>query len=167
MRLPGLLSMAAVMTFATAGNAAALPSPGNFLSEAIRDGRAEIELCNMALEKSQRPEVKEFARHMIQEQSDLNSKMEALAKRKGVPLPQGVSMTQKGRYELLSQTPQARFDKAFMDQNVSDHKVDVSNFSEAANEATDADIKGLAQETLPTLEKHLRIAEDLDARVKQ
>ena len=161
-----LIPVLAALTCAWAAGAAAVPSPGNFLSEAVRDSRAEIQACNLALEKAQNPEVKQFAQRMIKDHSELSTKIEAVAKKKGVSLPPGISMTQKGRYELLDQTPQSHFDKAFMDHNVSDHKSDVKTFSEEAQEATDRDVKALASEALPQLQTHLRLAEDLDAKIQ-
>jgi len=38
---------------------------------------------------------------------------------------------------------------------VDDHKKDVDEFKETANDAKDPDIKAFASKTLPTLEEHL------------
>jgi putative membrane protein len=57
------------------------------------------------------------------------------------------------------------FDKAYMDDMVKDHKKDVAEFRKEANGGKDSDIKGFASKTLPTLEEHLKMAEDTHAKV--
>ncbi|HJW26982.1 MAG TPA: DUF4142 domain-containing protein [Rhodocyclaceae bacterium] len=151
-----------------AGLCAAAPAaPDKFLTEAIQDGRAEIEICKVALRKSKSADVKEFAQRMIKEHSEINDKVEALAKGKGITLKAGISAKQKATNEMLSHTPEARFDKAFMDHNVSDHKKDVEDFGKQANEAADGDVKAFAAETLQILKKHLQLAEDVGAKLKE
>jgi hypothetical protein len=53
-----------------------------------------------------------------------------------------------------------------MAEMVSDHKQDVSEFEKESKSGHDSDIKGFASKTLPTLQEHLKLAEDTDAAVK-
>jgi putative membrane protein len=144
-----------------------VPPPDKFLGEAIQDGRAEVQTCNLALQKSGNPDVKSFAQRMIKDHTATNNKIEALAKSKNIALPEGISVKQKATYELLSKSSGTRFDEAFMDHNVSDHETDVKNFTEQANGATDPDVKAFAAETLKTLKEHLQLARDVRAKVKK
>lgn len=158
--------LAGCLAFGAGIGAAAATSADKFLTEAIQDGRAEIEICRVALRKSRNADVKEFAQRMIKEHSEINDRVEALAKGKGIALKAGISAKQKATNEMLSHTPEARFDKAFMDHNVSDHKKDVEDFGKQANEESDAEVKAFAAETLQILKKHLQLAEDVGAKLK-
>ena len=53
-----------------------------------------------------------------------------------------------------------------MDDMVADHKEDVAEFQKQAKSGGDADLKGFASKTLPTLQEHLTMAESTDKAVK-
>ena len=59
-----------------------------------------------------------------------------------------------------------RFDHEYMEQMVKEHKKDVSEFQKQAKSAKDPDIKGFASKTLPTLQEHLAMAQQVEAAVK-
>ncbi|HEX8989795.1 MAG TPA: DUF4142 domain-containing protein [Rhodocyclaceae bacterium] len=146
--------------------AAAADSPESFLKDAIEDSRAEVQVSQLALQKSQNPEVKQFAQRMIKDHTALNQRIESLAQNKHVKLPDGTSLGEKATYEKLAHTSDS-FDKDYMDHNVSDHQDDVKKFSLQAAEGKDPEIKSFAAETVPKFREHLKLAEALDAKVKQ
>ncbi|PYX62544.1 MAG: DUF305 domain-containing protein, partial [Acidobacteria bacterium] len=53
------------------------------------------------------------------------------------------------------------FDKEFKTMAVKDHKKDIKEFERLSKSAEDADLKSWATKTLPTLQEHLRLAEQL------
>jgi putative membrane protein len=53
-----------------------------------------------------------------------------------------------------------------MEDMVKDHKDDISEFQKEANHGGDPDLKAFAQKTLPTLQEHLRLAQEGLAAVK-
>jgi len=57
------------------------------------------------------------------------------------------------------------FDRAYMQAMVADHKKDVNEFRLEAKSGKDADVKGWAAKTLPTLEEHLRLAQSANSAV--
>lgn len=157
--LTALLALGGVRT------AAAVDSPKSFLSDAIEDSRAEVQVCQLALQKSQNPDVKAFAQRLLKDHTALNQRIEAVARAKNVKLPDGTSLTEKATYEKLAHTSDD-FDKDFMDHNVSDHQDDIKKYSEQAQSGKDPEVKALASETVPKLQEHLRLAQALDAKVK-
>jgi len=50
---------------------------------------------------------------------------------------------------------------AFKKQMVADHRSTVAAFQKAASSARDAELKAWVQKTLPTLQDHLKMAQDL------
>ena len=48
---------------------------------------------------------------------------------------------------------------------VQDHKKDVAEFKKESTKAKDADVKSWASATLPTLQDHLKMIEDISAKM--
>ncbi len=59
----------------------------------------------------------------------------------------------------------ADFDRAFIQQMVSDHQRAVADFQRAASSASDSDVRRFAQQTLPGLQEHLQQARTLSERL--
>lgn len=145
--------------------AAAVESPKSFLSGAIEDSRSDIQLSQLALQKSQNADVKSFAQRMIKDHTALNERIEALARAKNLKLPGGTSLRQQASYEQLSHAS-GNFDKLYMDDRVAEHQYDIKKFSEQAQSATDPEVKALAAEMVPKMQEDLRLAQTLDAKLK-
>jgi putative membrane protein len=60
----------------------------------------------------------------------------------------------------------AEFDRKYMDQMVKDHEKTVSLFERESTKGSDAEVKAWAAKTLPALREHLRMARDIESRVK-
>ena len=60
----------------------------------------------------------------------------------------------------------AEFDRAFMQYMVADHEKAVAKFDEASRTATDADVKAFAASTLPVLQEHLRMAKEIQTKLR-
>jgi putative membrane protein len=137
-----------------------------FLGKAEQDSLAEVRVCQLALERSSSDDVKRFARQMIDDHNRVLQQVGQLAAKKRATLPQDVTAEQKETYGKLEALSGAAFDKEFMDHNVSDHKADIKDFAEQAEKGSDPDVKAFASATLPTLQKHLEMSQQVDAAVK-
>jgi putative membrane protein len=69
-------------------------------------------------------------------------------------------------YDRLSQLHGAEFDRAYMQDMVKDHKNDIAEFQKEANRGKNEDLKSFASETLPTLQEHLKMAQNTAAKVR-
>ncbi|MCC8404038.1 DUF4142 domain-containing protein [Paraburkholderia sp. MMS20-SJTN17] len=166
-RLGKAIAGIALMGSVSIACAAHADEPGKFLGDAIQDGRAEIQSCQLALRTSSDPSVQAFAKRMIADHESLDARIETLAQRKGYTLPDGISMTQQATQTVLKPLTGHAFDLAFMKHNVSDHEADIKQFSEEAQKGSDADVRSLAAGALPTLQEHLKLAEQTQAKVKR
>jgi putative membrane protein len=61
-----------------------------FVMDAAHGGMAEVQLGQLALQRSTNPEVKRFAQQMIQEHSRANEELMRLATQKGITPPTDV-----------------------------------------------------------------------------
>jgi putative membrane protein len=136
-----------------------------FLKDAAESGMAEVALGQLAASKATNADVKSFGQKMVDDHGKANDQLKQLAAQKGVTLPDGPSMMQKHDADRLSKMSGAGFDRAFMDQMVKDHKKVVAEFDRVSKGAKDSDVKSFASSTLPTLQDHLKMAQDLDSTV--
>lgn len=143
-----------------------LLDPSAFLVTAYQDGLAEIQLSQLALQKSANDEVRRFAQRMIDDHSQANNRITALAQQKGVTLPTATTPAQQAAADELARFAGADFDKAYMDKNVIVHVQDVRQAAQQFSQGRDADVRNLAQQTLPVLAAHLATAIDIDTRIE-
>jgi putative membrane protein len=171
--LAGLCSTVAAQTAASApasGAAAASralsAADKDFLLKAAQGGQAEVETSKLAASKATSPEVKSFAAQMVTDHTKANDELKALASSKGVTLPSEPSTRQKAGLKKLEAATGADFDHKYADSmGVGAHRETVALFKKASTSSQDADVKAWAAQTLPTLERHLKMAEDLKKNV--
>jgi putative membrane protein len=134
-----------------------------FISQAAQNGYAEIETSKMAMEKASNPKVKEFAKQMIDDHTQANEELKALASSKDVEVPDDPSLLQRGKAMLMLKTAEgATFDRRYAESmGVQAHEDNVELFQKAAGSAEDPGVKAYAQKVLPKLQAHLKMAQEL------
>jgi len=142
------------------------PADKTFVQKAAIGGLAEVEMGKLAQQKAGSDQVKQFGTRMVDDHSKANDELKQVASSKGIALPSDLDAKHKGKMAKLEKLSGAQFDRAYMDDMVADHKEDVSEFQKQAKSGSDADIKGFASKTLPTLQEHLTLAESTDKAVK-
>lgn len=137
----------------------------SFLKNAAEAGSMEVEGSQLALNKASSADVKSFAQQMIDDHTKAAQDLSALASSKGVKLPEGPSITQKAKLKLLGTHEGAKFDADYAKSvGVKAHEDAVKLFTKASTDAKDADVKAFAAKTLPTLQHHLEMARELQAK---
>ena len=156
------LAVAALVLPVAAFSADALShSDSSFLKDAAESGLFEIQAAKIALDKGNDPQVKSFAQQMIDDHTKANQDVEALASQKGVKLPTSPSVAQKAKLATLNHWSKSGFDHHYAEDQLNEHKTDVKLFTKTSTGAKDADVKALAAKTLPTLQHHLDMAQQL------
>lgn len=131
-----------------------------FVEEASAKGLAEIETARMALNKGTAPEVKAFAQQMLDDHTAANKELAAIAKGKDLKIADDAELMNKAKAFILKQRDGESFDEAYANNQVVAHEQTIELFREAVN-LRDPELKAFAQKTLPKLEHHLRMAQDL------
>src|SRR5947209_8592002 len=132
-----------------------------FVKEASRGGMSEVELGNLAKQKGTSQSVKEFGERMVRDHKKANDELKQIVSQKGAALPAELNRNERSTMDKLQKANGAEFDREYTEAMVKDHRTDVKEFQDAAQSANDSDIKSFAQKTLPTLQEHLRMAEDM------
>ena len=81
------------------------------------------------------------------------------AQQMGVTRPSEPNAKQKKMYDHLSSLSGPQFDRQFAQAMVSDHKEDIGKYQKEAR--SKGPLADFAQQTIPTLQKHLQTAESL------
>jgi putative membrane protein len=147
------------------GDTSLSPADKHFMNEAAEGGQAEVELGQLATSKASDQKVKDFGQKMVDDHSKANDHLKDCASKLGITLPHHPSAMEEAQKAKLSAYSGAHFDKAYMDGMVKDHRADIAAFKKEADEGQNAEIKQFATNTLPTLEEHLRLAEQADREV--
>jgi putative membrane protein len=151
---------------ATSGSAKLKATDKTFVRKAAEGGLAEVELGKLAASKASDPEVKSFGQKMVDDHSKANDRLKQTVGTKGVDLPSDMSAKDKALEARLDKLSGADFDRAYMKEMLKDHQKDVAEFRREAKRAgADPDVKSFASETLPTLEEHLKMAQDVSKKV--
>ena len=138
-----------------------------FVTKAYQGGMAEVEVGKLATEKASNPKVKQFGQRMVDDHTKANEELKSIASNKGLSLPGTLDASAEATKTRLSNKNGGAFDLAYMEDMVKDHQHDVAEFQREANHGSDPDVKAFAAKTLPTLQEHLKLAQETLAEVKK
>ena len=159
--------MIASAIFAAAMSAAdAVPAADqNFAKAATEGGAAEVKLGQLAASKGQNQKVKDFGQRMVTDHGKAGDELKTITDRKGIMVSSELNSKDNALMNKLNGLSGSEFDKAYISAMVKDHQTDISDFQKEANNGKDSDLKGFASKTLPTLQEHLRMAQDAASTV--
>jgi len=128
---------------------------------------AEVEMGKLAQSKSQNPEVKTFAQQMIDDHTKGLAEVQAVAQAKGITLPTELDAKHKAMSAKLAKLEGEKFDREYMKVGgLASHKEALALLNKNEKGAKDADVKGLATKMKPTVEQHLKAAQQMPANAK-
>lgn len=134
------------------------PTTADFVKEAAISDMFELQSSRLAESKSDAA-TKAFAERMIADHKKTTAAIKTMAK---APIPTEMDSAHMAMLDKLKSLNGADFTSRYHDDQVSAHKAAVSLFERYAKGGEDADLKAFAEKTLPTLQEHLKMAQDLD-----
>lgn len=137
----------------------------SFAKDAAAGGMAEVQLGKLAQQKGSSQSVKDFGARMVKDHSAANDKLKAVASKDGMMVPSGMTHEDQATYDKLSKLSGSDFDKAYAQDMVQDHQKDIAAFQKEANGGMNPDLKNFASQTLPTLQDHLQMAQQMQQSV--
>jgi putative membrane protein len=103
----------------------------------------------------------------VTDHSKANMQLKALAAEKHIAIPADMSeKCQKVASDLEAKNGN-EFNKAYADLMVKDHKDVIDDFKKEAEKGNDTQVSAWAKNTLPTLEHHLMMAEDVQKKLEK
>jgi putative membrane protein len=158
---PCLLNLAAF--------AAQAPITEDFVKTVAISDMFETESGQLAAEKAQNGDVKSFGQEMVDDHSETSDDLKELIKDQDikVELPAKLDDEHQAKLDKLKGLSGNQFDKTYVQMQVKAHETAVSMFEAYAAAGENDDLKGWAEDTLPTLKEHLEEANNLQAKVDQ
>jgi putative membrane protein len=140
-------------------------SDRSFITSAAEANLAEIDIAKMVGQKSTDPAVKDFANRMVTDHTQASQKLASVAEMNGVTLPTEASATERNQKSELEKLSGAQLYDAYLRDELQGHKETISAFESEIEHGQNQEAKNYAEQTLPTLQDHIRIAEDIAGKL--
>lgn len=135
----------------------------NFVKKAAVGGMFEVQSSELALQKATDSKVKEFAKMMVTDHQAANDKLKSTVQSAQLPSPPTeLDAKHKKIMDKLQSASGRAFDRAYIDAQLKAHKEAVELFSNYAKKGQNKELQDFAQQTLPTLEQHLKQVRSLE-----
>jgi putative membrane protein len=132
-----------------------------FIHKAAEGGMAEIQLSQLAVQKSSSDEVKQFAQKMVDDHTMLNDSMKPIADQMGVKPPTKLAKKDQAELDKLNGLSGDDFDKEYLAYMVKDHHSDVRDFKQEDAMAGNSDLKAAVDKGLPVIQQHTMMVDKL------
>jgi putative membrane protein len=140
----------------------AAPSTQDFVKEAAISDMFEIEAGKLAQQKGS-PEIRAFASRMIEDHSKTTAAIKNMVKNGDVKaeLPSALDSSHQAKLDKLKTLSGEEFNKNYDESQRAGHKDAVSLFQRYANGGENPKLKDFAGKTLPTIQDHQKMAQNL------
>jgi putative membrane protein len=137
-------------------------TPQSFTTQAAVIGKAEIELGQLAMQKTQDPGVRDYAKRMVTDHQAADAKLQTIAGAQKLEMPQALDPEHEALKAKLAELQGAAFDREYSKAMAKGHDKAVALF-ESASQAPQMtpELKKFAAATLPTLKEHMEMAHSL------
>ena len=161
------LALAAAVTLASGAIAQTTPTKlitgdQTFANKVISTGLLEVGLGKLALQKSSNASVKTVAQMMIDDHSKANDQLAQIMSTKGITASQTMLPEHQKDYDRLAALSGSEFDREYKQLNIAGHQDAVKEFQQNLTTLQDPELRTFDKDTLPTLQHHLKMSEDLD-----
>lgn len=142
---------------------AATTAQGFAMRAALSD-MYEIQSSQLALERSQNAQVREFAQRMVHEHQTMTNQMQAALAQAGVTvaLPTGLDAAKMNMMQQLRDASAEDFDDRYIDQQTEAHENALNLFRDYAGNGDTPALQELANRGAPMIENHLQTVRALD-----
>jgi putative membrane protein len=181
--ITAMLGLASVAAYAQTGDAGKMANDGKMAAGKMADGAmkgpdkkfamtvaqsdmAELQISNMALQKSQNDQVKKIAQKLIDDHTKSSDALKQLASTKGMTLPAETDAKHQALATKLQGESGDKFDKDYIAANSADHHKVVALFQKESSSGTDPDIKGFATQFLPAIQEHTQMIDQAKSSMK-
>ncbi|MGH8140989.1 MAG: DUF4142 domain-containing protein [Steroidobacteraceae bacterium] len=135
-----------------------------FITRTANAGQVEIDTARYALAHSNSADIKQFARRMIADHTKANGELKQIAAHDGYSAPTGLDTADQEALAQLEFKHGAAFEAAYASSQDRAHMEVVAQFKRAEQDhRLDPAVRRFAQMTLPVLEDHLQMANQLVA----
>jgi putative membrane protein len=117
-------------------------SPQEWVERAARANMAEIELGKLAEQRAENPQVKQFARMMVDEHTKALNELKEIASRDKIQMPAALDDDAQDTAKDLGEKRGMDFDKAYMERMIDDHQKTLDLVQDKADDLKDTQPTG-------------------------
>lgn len=136
-----------------------------FVKKVSMSSLFEIEAAEVALDRSQNPEVRQVAEKMIRDHKDSSDKLKALLVQEKLRFRVSMTLDEEhaDKIRQLKQAKSDEFDKTYLAMQEDGHESTIAEFERflKANDTHPA-LREFAEKTLPTIKEHHRKIDDAE-----
>jgi len=125
-----------------------------FLVCAATEGNCEMKGAELALRKSQDPQVKQLAQKILDDHKQADQKLQQAAQAANIQIPRGDNAMSQHAREIFEKLDGKDFDQQYVSWVRSSHAKAVNEFQDVAQLAKTQQVKDFARDTLPSLQAH-------------
>ncbi|KAM3100539.1 DUF4142 domain-containing protein [Phormidesmis sp. 146-35] len=158
----GYSAVAQTPRITPAPNAQANSLDRQFVLDAGQAGLGNIMLGQLALQRSNNPNVRNFAQAEINEQTQVKADLQRIAPKLRISLPTAPGPKQQAIMDRMKPLSGVQFDRAYLDEGgVNAHLENAAIFQREAAFGQNPDLIGLANKGLPLINQHFTTASSL------
>jgi putative membrane protein len=138
---------------------AAPMSDQKFLETAAQTDMVEAHLGNLAQDSASSQAVKDYGRMLVADHTQDFQKLQSIARQAGLTMATAIDADHnKSLVAPLHKLKGKAFDHTYIQDMIAGHTAAIALYKKEAQDATNPAIRSYAQDTLPTLQKHLDAA---------
>lgn len=132
-----------------------------FLHKASEGGMAEVQFGQLAAQKGNSSEVKQFGQKMVEDHTKLNEQMRPIAASLGVTPPKHLNKADQAEYEKLNGLSGDAFDQEYITDMVKDHRKDLHEFRNEESATSNPDLKAAVAQAEQVISQHLSMIQGI------
>src|ERR1700733_2211099 len=133
-----------------------------FVKKALEGSIAEVQMGQLALQKSNDDQVKQFAQRMVDDHGKMVDQLKPVAQQMGVKVPDGPSKGQMKNMDKMKGLSGDAFDHAYIKDMVKDHKGDDNDFKLEAQSTQNPQLKQMVMQRDQMIGSHLQQIEQIE-----
>jgi putative membrane protein len=154
--------LAAVLGLGCSAVSFADTTPADVLNDLHAANGMEVHMGKLAEEKGSTAEARDYGKTLVKDHQDNDKQVTDLASKQGITLKtETPGLMDKMEMKKLKSQSGAEFDRAFAKNMIDDHKKDIAKMQSALKSQLPEDVRKLVADTLPTLQKHLELAQKI------
>ncbi len=140
-------------------------SDTRFVQTQLENNLAEIDMAQVALQRSQDQNVRNFAQKMITDHTAANGTLMPIAQGQEIGMPTAVSPKHQQMLDQLSQLNGVAFDTNYINMMIAGHEEVLGQMNEQLTNGQSQVINVWVQNTRPVVIQHEQIAEQIKANL--
>jgi putative membrane protein len=132
-----------------------------FVRQIFESDAAEVQLGQLAQQKSQSPDVKQLGQKMVENRSRLDDQLKPIAQKLSVDLPKKPNKKDRETIAKLETLSGPEFDQEYIKAVAKGNEKDVKDFKSEAQSAQDPNLQMAAKQDAGILAQHLQSVQQL------